>query len=112
MDHVAHRASMKRECFEMSENPTINPRWREFPCVLRGSRKSRKLYREHRGDPGDLWVLHLCGNWNCWEPIHFYLGTARDNVKDTIEAGKHGKKVHKYRHKVRTGRWKGEPVWK
>jgi len=32
--------------------------------------------------PGDLWVLHVCGNRRCVNPAHLYLGDAKDNAVD------------------------------
>lgn len=34
-------------------------------------------------------VLHSCDNRSCVNPIHLRLGTARDNVDDTMKRGRH-----------------------
>lgn len=41
--------------------------------------------------PPDLFVLHknLCNNPKCVNPDHLYLGSAGDNMRDTIAAGHH-----------------------
>jgi hypothetical protein len=36
-----------------------------------------------------LKVLHKCNNKKCVNPEHLYLGTAYDNVQDSIDAGTH-----------------------
>lgn len=38
----------------------------------------------------DKWVAcHLCEYKNCWNPLHLYQGTQKDNLKDLVRAGKH-----------------------
>jgi hypothetical protein len=40
----------------------------------------------HRGEvPKGLWILHTCDNKLCVRPEHLYLGTAKENVMDTIK---------------------------
>jgi len=37
-----------------------------------------------------LHALHkwrICPNKSCWNPEHLYIGTNKDNVKDTVESG-------------------------
>lgn len=38
--------------------------------------------------PSNLMVRHLCHNPCCCNPKHLEIGTAKDNVKDMIEAGR------------------------
>jgi hypothetical protein len=63
--------------------------WQDKPCILGTSRQSRRVWKRLYGDPGDLWVLHRCPNLTCREPTHLYLGTAKDNHRDTVAAGHH-----------------------
>lgn len=39
--------------------------------------------------PGGLNVLHICNNRRCVNPTHLYLGTHKDNVRDSIANGTH-----------------------
>lgn len=59
--------------------------WQDVPCRIGGSRQARAIWTRMYGNPGDLWVLHRCHEEWCWEPRHFYLGTAVDNYRDMAE---------------------------
>lgn len=37
--------------------------------------------------PDGMWILHLCGNKLCCNPLHLHLGTRADNVHDAIVLG-------------------------
>lgn len=58
------------------------------PIDGRGSRGSRRhslartVYTQRHGDPGDLWVLHMCSNDRCVNVDHLYAGTPQDNTAD------------------------------
>ena len=75
-------------------------------CVLAGRKKrptyslngrdmnaSRAVWWIAHGDPGPLKVLHRCGNEQCLNVGHLYLGTTADNARDTSVMGRCGNQV-------------------
>lgn len=83
------------------------PDWHTVPCRdYQGSldhsgygnqnRPAQGLYGAHRVAwvaaygkiPRGRWVLHLCHRRICTEPLHLYLGDARQNVADRQAAGR------------------------
>lgn len=49
----------------------------------------RESFRRCRGLIVDgLWVLHRCDNPPCCNPAHLFLGTCRDNVRDSMSKGR------------------------
>lgn len=49
----------------------------------------RFSYFLHKGDPGNLHILHRCGNRRCCNPDHLYAGTDKDNHLDAVKDGTH-----------------------
>ena len=43
-------------------------------------------YKLTKGNPGGLYVRHLCNNKACCNPDHLELGTQADNMQDAIKA--------------------------
>ncbi len=41
------------------------------------------------GDPGTLFVCHTCDNPPCVRPEHQFLGTCKDNLRDSIRKNGH-----------------------
>lgn len=75
----------------------------------------RLAYMEHTGKPiptGQI-VCHRCDNHRCVRPGHLYLGTHKDNAKDTSKAIKRMKdngarekvKIFQFREKVEDRFW-------
>lgn len=58
--------------------------------VNRQSLKPHRIaYYLHYGvDPGKLMVCHRCDNKPCCNPLHFFLGTNSDNIRDMYRKGK------------------------
>ena len=53
---------------------------------LKAHRVSYQLFKE--AIPTGLFVLHQCDNRICTNPIHLFVGTARDNLLDMIKKGR------------------------
>ena len=61
-----------------------------------GPRATRKIINAHRiaweltngPIPEGIWVLHDCDNPSCCNPMHLYLGTNTDNVRDKVSKGR------------------------
>lgn len=52
-------------------------------------RAHRVSYVLHHGEvPGRLYVLHHCDNRKCVNPIHLYVGTHTQNMKDKVQRGR------------------------
>jgi hypothetical protein len=48
----------------------------------------RVSYIIHKGDPGDLHVLHECDNSFCINPDHLSAGTQQRNIRDMFRRGR------------------------
>jgi hypothetical protein len=50
---------------------------------------SRAVWVRAFGDPGQLWVLHTCGQGRqgCVRLAHLYLGSPQHNIEDAVVAG-------------------------
>jgi hypothetical protein len=51
----------------------------------------------HGPIPHRLWALHKCNTPLCchYHPAHIYLGTPRDNMRDTVTSHRHWTQVRK-----------------
>jgi hypothetical protein len=85
--------------------------WQSVPCKpwqgqcnskgygrVHTSRKTRRLahrvaYEQAYGPiPDGMDVCHHCDNPPCVEPLHLFLGTHAQNMKDMVTKGRHGTK--------------------
>lgn len=62
----------------------VKPRFRTISI----HRLSWEIHNK-REIPGNLHCLHRCHNPSCSNPLHLYLGTAKDNAIDAVRAGHH-----------------------
>lgn len=54
----------------------------------KNERANRVSWKLHRGEPGELYVLHRCDNPLCVNPDHLFLGTHEDNCLDKSRKGR------------------------
>lgn len=55
----------------------------------------RFAYRQFVGPiPSGLYVLHKCDNPSCVNPVHLFLGTAKDNAQDCVSKGRKYRPTH------------------
>ncbi len=86
----------KDECWEWSGTLTEKGYGR-FSFNLRNRCAHRFSWILQNGDIGkDKMILHKCDNPKCVNPHHLFEGTARDNMMDCINKGRHAnqKKTH------------------
>lgn len=80
------------ECWNWTGYKTDQGYGRQFCIVndqpvIRGAHRLSYLYH-HLAIPKSLWVLHRCHNPPCQNPMHLYLGTHEDNMRDMVQAGR------------------------
>ncbi len=52
-------------------------------------RTHRLSYRIHKGNPGELVVMHTCDNRSCVNPDHLILGSQTENIHDCMLKNRH-----------------------
>jgi hypothetical protein len=82
----AHRLDDLRHLAEEATDECVVPTWGFGTLRFEGKTldAARVMWVIHRGDPGDLLVLHNCGRGGtgCVNLRHLYLGNHRQNLLD------------------------------
>lgn len=72
-------------------------RYGNFCIIEKGVKSKKKVLKAHRVSlviahrkeiPNDLFICHSCDNGLCVNPSHLFLGTPRDNTRDSMEKGR------------------------
>lgn len=88
------KVEKKRGCWEWkyTRKATDGPTRAIFGLKGKAIPAARLMWLITKGEiPWNMWVLHKCDNGNCVNPDHLFLGTASDNVRDSVKKGRwHG----------------------
>lgn len=61
-----------------------------FRIASRWAAAHRYAYKALKGPiPDGMQVRHLCHNRLCCNPMHLEIGTAKENIQDSVVAGRH-----------------------
>lgn len=98
----------EKDCWEW-KGPMLNCGYGDIEI---GSRKTSSHYRErsHRFSfmhfnekeiPKGMHICHKCDNRKCCNPLHLFMGTAKDNAEDMVKKGRQVKGEDHYCAKIK-----------
>ena len=97
LSSIFHKTELVGECWEwrgtMFKKYISGLEYWQYPCITfkgKSWRGNRLVWTLIHGEiPAGMNVLHKCDNPKCIKPLHLYLGTQKENVRDTLERGRH-----------------------
>jgi hypothetical protein len=110
---VAYNINHETGCWECTSHKPDSYGYAVVTINKKRHKLHRYMYELYKGAiPVGLLIRHTCDNRICINPDHLLVGTVADNVKDSIERGRHvkymvkavGKRVHRRKKIIRLGK--------